>query len=314
VRKVEKGAPPRWQPSLPLLRPKPPPVRGTALQPTPAAVPATNPATLQRWQALPAKLRSRPAAAARPLPQPQNVPATMSGRSGPAALSPAERTNVTWDDVIGLHKAKRALHEAVVLPTLRSDIFHGIRAPMRGILLFGPPGTGKTLLAKAAACAAGCTFFPVSAASLTSKWHGEGERLVRELFEKARHAAPSIIFVDEVDALLGARSEGEHDASRRLKTEFLVQLDGITTGEERVLVLAATNRPADLDDAVVRRLPMRIFIPIPDSTVRRAMLQSHLKGVQCRLNGALWHVEYRDNQTVPPRFQKVVPLCYEKCR
>jgi SpoVK/Ycf46/Vps4 family AAA+-type ATPase len=163
----------------------------------------------------------------------------------------------------------------------------GIRAPVRGILLYGPPGTGKTMIAKAAAAAANCTFFAISASTLSSKWYGEGEQLVKELFESARAHAPSIIFVDEIDSILGARSSGEHDASRRLKTEFLVQLDGVATGAERVLVLAATNRPADLDDAIIRRLPTRILVPMPDAAARRLMVQGLLKGVHCRLSGGL---------------------------
>jgi spastin len=245
------------------------------------------PAAQQRWQgASEAALRSRPAATTSSQPQKVLAP-----------LSPGDRPSVAWDDVVGLEKAKRALHEAVVLPTLRADIFRGIRAPTRGILLFGPPGTGKTLLAKAAAAASGAAFFPVSASSLTSKWHGEGERHVLELFEAARAAAPSIVFVDEVDSLLGARGQGEHEASRRLKTEFLVRLDGVTTGagEERVLVLAATNRPGDLDEAVVRRLPLRIYVPLPDAAARRLMLNSLLKGVQCCLNGARSQLVSFDN-------------------
>lgn len=109
---------------------------------------------------------------------------------------------------------------------------------------------------------------------------------VRELFQAARKAAPSLIFIDEIDALLATRSAIEHEASRRLKTEFLVQMDGVATGDTRVLVLAATNRPADLDDAVVRRLPTRIHVPLPEAEARRTMVTSHLRGVQTRLSGA----------------------------
>jgi spastin len=183
--------------------------------------------------------------------------------------------------------------EAHVRNTVRIRSYHrraaraqGIRAPVRGILLFGPPGTGKTLVAKAAAAAASATFFAVSAADLTSKWHGDGEKLVKALFDSAARSAPSIIFVDEADALLGARGAGEHDAARRLKTEFLVRLDGVATGGERVLVLAATNRPGDLDEAVIRRLPTRILVPMPDAAARRALVAGLLKGVPCKLPGA----------------------------
>lgn len=187
---------------------------------------------------------------------------------------------------MGLSDAKQALQEAVVLPSLRSDLFQGIRSPDRGILLYGSPGNGKTMLAKAAATAAAAVFFTVSASTLTSKWHGEGEKLVRALFSAARQRAPSIIFVDEVDSLLGERSNNEHEASRRLKTEFLVQMDG-AKGDNgaRILVLAATNRPQDLDNAVVRRLTKRIYIPLPDAKARKFLVQKLLTGVAASITG-----------------------------
>jgi spastin len=199
----------------------------------------------------------------------------------------AERPTVKWSDIVGLERAKQALQEAVVLPALRADLFRGIRSPDRGILLYGPPGNGKTMLARAATAAADATFFAVSASTLASKWHGEGEKLVRALFAAARRRAPAIVFFDEADALLGARAAGEHDASRRLKTEFLVQMDGAASGaDERVLVLAATNRPQDLDAAVVRRLPKRIYIALPDAAARKAIIVKLLAGVSARLSGA----------------------------
>jgi spastin len=157
---------------------------------------------------------------------------------------------------------------------LRPDLFTGLRAPSCGLLLYGPPGTGKTLLAKAVACESRATFFSISAASLTSKWMGESEKLVRALFRVAEARAPSIIFIDEIDSILGARSSGEHESSRRLKTEVMVRLDGITAPSAgRVVVLAATNRPQELDDAVIRRLPRRIYVPLPDVAGRTALLR-----------------------------------------
>ncbi|KFM22390.1 Spastin [Auxenochlorella protothecoides] len=185
---------------------------------------------------------------------------------------------VGWDDVAGLAKAKQALQEMVVLPTLRRDLFQGLRAPARGLLLYGPPGNGKTLLAKALAHEAQATFFNISAASLTSKWHGEAEKLVRALFRVAAAAAPSIIFIDEIDSVLSARRGDEHDASRRLKTEFLSAFDGVASGAAHLLVLGATNRPWDLDEAVVRRLPKRIYVALPGAEGRRALLEGMLRG------------------------------------
>ncbi|KAJ5522177.1 hypothetical protein N7527_006292 [Penicillium freii] len=197
---------------------------------------------------------------------------------------------VHWDDIAGLEGAKKALKEAVVYPFLRPDLFSGLREPARGMLLFGPPGTGKTMLARAVATESKSTFFSISASSLTSKWHGESEKLVRALFGLAKALAPSIIFVDEIDSLLSARSSGsEHEASRRSKTEFLVQwsdLQRAAAGREqtsrekkegdasRVLVLAATNMPWDIDEAARRRFVRRQYIPLPEHHVREQQIRN----------------------------------------
>ncbi|CAJ0584896.1 unnamed protein product, partial [Mesorhabditis spiculigera] len=180
-----------------------------------------------------------------------------------------------WRDVAGLEAAKKALSEIVVLPFKRPDVFTGIRAPPKGVLLFGPPGTGKTMIGRCVASQCKATFFNISASSLTSKWVGEGEKLVRALFAVARLKDPSIIFIDEIDSLLCARSETEHESSRRIKTEFLVQLDGVaTSAEDRLLVLGATNRPQELDEAARRRFAKRLYVPLPQECARRQMVHN----------------------------------------
>lgn len=189
-----------------------------------------------------------------------------------------EKPNVLWTDVAGLEVAKDSLKETVILPTKFPQLFTGKRRPFKGILLYGPPGTGKSFLAKAVATEADSTFFSVSSSDLVSKWQGESERLVKNLFEMARESegGRAIIFIDEVDSLAGSRSEGESDSARRIKTEFLVQMDGVGKGSSNVLVLGATNVPWELDAAIRRRFEKRIYIPLPESAARAFMVQLHV--------------------------------------
>ncbi|KAM6135147.1 vacuolar protein sorting-associated protein 4B [Pterocles gutturalis] len=188
-----------------------------------------------------------------------------------------ERPNVKWSDVAGLEGAKEALKEAVILPIKFPHLFTGKRTPWRGILLFGPPGTGKSYLAKAVATEANnSTFFSVSSSDLVSKWLGESEKLVKNLFQLARENKPSIIFIDEIDSLCGSRSENESEAARRIKTEFLVQMQGVGVDNEGILVLGATNIPWVLDSAIRRRFEKRIYIPLPEDHARAAMFKLHL--------------------------------------
>eukprot|EP01016_Furgasonia_blochmanni_P046790 TRINITY_DN6795_c0_g1_i2.p1 TRINITY_DN6795_c0_g1~~TRINITY_DN6795_c0_g1_i2.p1 ORF type:complete len:446 (+),score=98.00 TRINITY_DN6795_c0_g1_i2:146-1483(+) len=189
----------------------------------------------------------------------------------------SETPNVKWDDIAGLENAKKSLQEAVILPIKFPHIFQGVRKPWKGILMYGPPGTGKTFLAKACATEASGTFFSISSSDLISKYVGESEKLIKTLFQMAREKAPSIIFIDEVDSLCGARGDNENEASRRVKTEFLVQMQGVGSDNDKLLVLGATNLPWALDPAIRRRFEKRIYIPLPDETARKFMFQHCLK-------------------------------------
>ncbi|MHA2345789.1 MAG: AAA family ATPase [Candidatus Hodarchaeales archaeon] len=191
-----------------------------------------------------------------------------------------EKPNVKWEDVAGMEEAKRALREAIILPMSRPDLFKGARKPWKGILMFGPPGCGKTYLCKAVASEVDSTFFSVSAANLISKWLGESEKLVSELYERAVEEAPSIIFFDEIDALAGTRggsSEGE--AMRRVKTQLLQAVEGFATGDELLVTVGATNTPWDIDAAMRRRFERRVYITLPTVEARAVMFAIHTKGI-----------------------------------
>lgn len=189
--------------------------------------------------------------------------------------------DVTFESIGGLDDIKEALHELVILPLQRPGLFsHGrLLGPQKGVLLYGPPGTGKTLLAKAIAKESGAVFINVRIANLMSKWFGDAQKLVSAVFSLAYKLQPAIIFIDEVDSFLGQRRSSEHEVVTNMKTEFMALWDGFTTDQNaRVMVLAATNRPWELDEAILRRLPQAFEVRMPNCAERAKILKVILKG------------------------------------
>jgi vacuolar protein-sorting-associated protein 4 len=197
-----------------------------------------------------------------------------------------ESPNVNWEDIAGLENVKQALREAIVLPIAKPELFKGARKPWSGILLFGPPGCGKTLLAKAAATECKATFFSASSADLLSKWLGESEKLISSLFKVARLKAPSLIFMDEIDSVATRRGEGsESGGERRVKTQLLSEIQGLKSNHDKpLLVLGATNRPWDIDNAMLSRFEKRVHVPLPDLKARAGIFKIHTEGVDSALS------------------------------
>ena len=187
-----------------------------------------------------------------------------------------EKPNVRWSDVAGLEIAKASLQEAVILPAKFPQLFTGKLKPWKGILLYGPPGTGKSYLAKAVATEQSGTYFSISSSTVMSKWIGEGEKLVKTLFTMAHDERPSVVFIDEIDSIATARTEGENEASRRIKTELMTNMDGVGSHMEGVLVLGATNVPWEIDSAIRRRFTKRVYIALPEADARAHMFQINL--------------------------------------
>jgi SpoVK/Ycf46/Vps4 family AAA+-type ATPase len=209
--------------------------------------------------------------------------ATPEGKDNGEELIVTEKPHVTWDEVVGLEPAKKAVKEAIVYPVQRPDLF-----PLgwpRGILLFGPPGCGKTLLAAAVATEIDGNFYSIDAASIMSKWLGEAEQNVAKLFGSARKSAsegkPAIVFVDELDSLMGTHSN-EVGGEIRVKNQFLKEMDGIMDKGKQlhVYVIGATNKPWDLDWAFIRRFQKRILVPLPDHSTRLNMLKHYTGNLQ----------------------------------
>ncbi|XP_075493358.1 uncharacterized protein LOC142531176 isoform X1 [Primulina tabacum] len=191
-----------------------------------------------------------------------------------------DHIDVKFDSIGGLDAIKQSLYELVILPLRRPELFsHGkLLCPEKGVLLYGLPGTGKTMPAKAIAKESGAAFINVRISSLMSKWFGDAQKLVTAVFTLAYKLQPAIIFIDEVDSFLGQRKSTDHEALTNMKTEFMALWDGFTTDRNaQVLVLAATNRPSELDEAILRRLPQAFQIGIPDRRERAAILKVILK-------------------------------------
>ncbi len=212
---------------------------------------------------------------------------TEGDKSSYEELILTEKPNIKWEQVVGLENAKRAIKEAIVYPVQRPDLF-----PLgwpRGILLFGPPGCGKTLLAAAVATEIDANFVSVDAASIMSKWLGEAEQNVAKLFNSVRKSAnegkPAIVFIDELDSLMGKHSN-EVGGEIRVRNQFLKEMDGIIDKGKKlhVYVIGATNKPWDLDWAFIRRFQKRILVPLPDHHSRLLMFKLYTADLQLASN------------------------------
>ncbi|KAK1142293.1 mitochondrial dynamin GTPase Msp1 [Aspergillus melleus] len=192
---------------------------------------------------------------------------------------------VSFEDIGGLSEIIEELKESVIYPLTMPHLYHStsslLTAPS-GVLLYGPPGCGKTMLAKALAHESGACFINLHISTLTEKWYGDSNKLVNAVFSLARKLQPSIVFIDEIDAVLGTRRSGEHEASGMVKAEFMTHWDGLTSanssGEpQRVVVLGATNRIQDIDEAILRRMPKKFPVVLPPAPQRLRILSLILK-------------------------------------
>ncbi|CAL3969919.1 hypothetical protein PZA11_007532 [Diplocarpon coronariae] len=192
---------------------------------------------------------------------------------------------VGFDDIGGLDDIIEELKESVIYPLTMPHLYSqssSLLAAPSGVLLYGPPGCGKTMLAKALAHESGACFINLHISTLTEKWYGDSNKLVRAVFSLARKLQPTIVFIDEIDAVLGQRRSGEHEASGMVKAEFMTLWDGLTSSNEaglpaRIMILGATNRIQDIDEAILRRMPKKFPVSLPSNSQRRRILNLILK-------------------------------------
>lgn len=187
---------------------------------------------------------------------------------------------ITWKDIGGLRETIEEIKESVIFPIQQKDIFKNstlLSAP-KGVLLHGPPGCGKTMIAKATAKEAGCRFINLQVSSLTDKWYGESQKLAAAVFSLAVKLQPCIIFIDEIDSFLRMRDKSDHEATAMMKAQFMSLWDGLMTDSTcQVVVMGATNRPQDVDKAILRRMPCSFHVGLPDAEQRKDILKIILK-------------------------------------
>jgi len=195
------------------------------------------------------------------------------------SLIVSTKPDITWEDIGGLPEVKRTIKEAIIIPFIKNKP-QFVRSP-RSILLYGPPGTGKTLLAKASSNTLSASFFEARSSALLSKFFGESSKLISALFKKAKKLQPSVIFIDEIDSLAVSRSGDSNEASRRVLGQLLTEIEGFSTSkEEKILTMGATNKPWDMDDAMISRFQRRIYVPLPDEKARKSIIKIHLNGAE----------------------------------
>lgn len=188
---------------------------------------------------------------------------------------------VTWRDIAGLDEVIHELQDTVILPFQKRHLLAGSKLfqPPKGVLLFGPPGCGKTMIAKATARASGCKFINLQASTLTDMWYGESQKLTAAVFSLAVKIQPCIIFIDEIESFLRNRSSLDHEATAMMKAQFMSLWDGLDTSTTtQVMVMGATNRPQDVDPAILRRMPTTFHVALPNVKQRQEILRLILTG------------------------------------